>query len=101
MWNEVCRRFLYDMLVSLPLSSRQTATYSWFSFSAGSVVDRWSDVGVTTTAGVLTSVVLAIAPRTAPVLGRLVVLGTYFGTIVWVLKKLYGIQAGQDVFGSW
>ena len=76
-------------------------TNSSSSFFASFTVDLWSDVGIAVSAGILTSLILVFAPYTKHFVVRLVFAGSYLGSIVWVLKKVAGIQKGQDVTGSW
>jgi mannose/fructose/N-acetylgalactosamine-specific phosphotransferase system component IID len=52
-------------------------------------------------AGVASSLVLAIAPVQASIVIRLAFLGSFLGSIVWVLKKMLDIQKGRDVVGNW
>jgi uncharacterized BrkB/YihY/UPF0761 family membrane protein len=71
------------------------------SFFAKLTVELRSDVGLAISAGIITSVILIVAPQTKHVMVRLVFAGAYIGSIVWVIKKMVGFGRGQDVTRSW
>ena len=60
-----------------------------------------ADVGIVTLAGVVVLVLLLIAPFLAPLVVWLVFAGSYFGTILWVIKKLLAIQKGREIIRGW
>jgi hypothetical protein len=75
-------------------------TYLLFSLFASFTVDPWSDVWIATVAGVLSSLALIYTPKAKHLVVRLVVAGSYIGTIVWVMKKTFKILNG-DVTSGW
>ena len=65
------------------------------------MVEPWSYVGIATSAGVFTSLILLFAPHTRLIMVRLALTGSWLGSVVWVLKVMYQIHKGQDVGRSW
>jgi hypothetical protein len=64
-------------------------------------VDLWSEVGLAFSAGVCTSLVLVIAPSEKHRGVHLVLLGSYAGTVVWVLERMVRMRMGENVTGKW
>ena len=83
------------------LKPKQPLLWNLFSLFASFTVDPWSDVWVATSAGVIPSLFLIYKPYKKDVIVRSAVVGSYIGTITWVLKKTFQIILGQDVGGSW
>ena len=65
------------------------------------MVDPWSCVGMAASAGVLTSMIVLFVPQTRVVMVRLAFVGSYLGSVVWVLKTMLSIRSGREVTGSW
>ena len=75
--------------------------YVSYSVAAGLMVDPWSSVGMATSAGVITSLILLFVPHTKSLMVRLAFAGSYLGSMVWVLKTVVSIYRGRDVARRW
>ena len=71
------------------------------SICATFVLDSWSLVRMATLAGAFTTAVMFFVPRAKSVLIRLALVGSYLGSILWVLIIVMKFHKGCELNESW
>jgi len=72
-----------------------------FSSLASFTINPVSEVGIAIYAGIFTSFLLLLMPRTKHILTRAAFLGSYAGAVVWTAKKVCAIMRGENVVATW